>query len=709
VQWGIAYVAAAWALLQGIDFLADAFHWPDAAKQIATLVLLVGLPVALVLAWFHGDRGAQRAGGTEIGIIAVLLLGGGALLWLYDPVDEAPKSAQAVIETPSATAAATTDSRPSIAVLPFENRSRLEDDAFFVDGIHDDILTQLSKVSAVRVISRTSVEQFRGTKLPMKAIAEQLGVTRILEGGVQRAGDRVRIHVQLIDAATDAHLWAERYDRELTAADIFKIQSEVATAVAEALEASLTPAERGRVSAVPTQSLEAWEAYQLGKHLMRTRGSAPLMDAEGHFRTALALDPKFALASVGLADTLLLQTLYAGRSRDATLGEAEKAANRALELDPNLAEAWAAAGHLAADRGKFERAEQMLRRAIALNANYAPAHQWLTPVLGSLGRRDEALAAAEHASVLDPRSAIMHVNLGVARSSVGRFDDALVALRRAIEIEPTMAHAHLHVAALHAYGFGRIDTAMPWYERAAGLDPGNPENLAAVSHAHWVLGDDAGASSWLARMLATGEGTALTNLYAAFLYLDRGDDAAARIHARRAAEVEPRYLFLMRNVDLRTADYRAARARYAKALPHLFAEGLSTVRDGDAFAAIDLALVLQHTGEGKRAKALLDRSEVYFRTIPRMGVWGYGISDVALYALRGQRAAALAKLREAEQAGWCRFWRYYRDFDPNLASIRNEPEFKAIFADIERDMAEQRARLAARPKDAPLQLADDPR
>ena len=128
------------------------------------------------------------------------------------------------------------DARPSIAVLPFENRSRESDDAFFVDGIHDDILTQLSKVSALRVISRTSVEQFRDTKLPMKAIADQLGVTKILEGGVQRAGDRVRINVQLIDAATDAHLWAENYDRELTAANIFAIQSEVAAAIAGALE-----------------------------------------------------------------------------------------------------------------------------------------------------------------------------------------------------------------------------------------------------------------------------------------------------------------------------------------------------------------------------------------------------------------------------------------------------------------------------------------
>ena len=146
------------------------------------------------------------------------------------------------------------------------------------------------------MISRTSVEQFRDTKLSMKAIADQLGVTKILEGGVQRAGDRVRVTVQLIDAATDAHLWAENYDRELTAANIFAIQSEVATAIAGALKAALTPAEQSASTHVPTQNLEAWEAYQLGKQRMAKRTSAALAEAERYFRKAIALDPKFALA-----------------------------------------------------------------------------------------------------------------------------------------------------------------------------------------------------------------------------------------------------------------------------------------------------------------------------------------------------------------------------------------------------------------------------
>jgi len=171
-------------------------------------------------------------------------------------------------------------------VLPFENRSKVEDEAFFVDGIHDDILTQLSKISALKVISRTSVERFRKTDLGVKQIAAQLGVNSVLEGGVQRAGNRVRINVQLIDAGTDAHLWAETYDRELTDENIFAIQTVLAAAIAGALKAALTPAEQARVAAVPTRNLAAWEAYQQGQQHVARRMSAGLIEAEKYYQKA---------------------------------------------------------------------------------------------------------------------------------------------------------------------------------------------------------------------------------------------------------------------------------------------------------------------------------------------------------------------------------------------------------------------------------------
>ena len=711
VQWGLAYIAGAWAVLQGLAFLADVFGWPYQSKRIATLIMLIGFPTVLVLAWYHGDRGQQRISRPEFAWLVALVLLGGGVLWFYGDRDApaATSSTVTATQTLAPSPNSTTDTRPSIAVLPFENRSRLEDDAYFVNGIHDDILTQLSKVSALKVISSTSVNRFRNTELSLQQIAEQLGATKILEGGVQRAGDRVRIHVQLIDVATDAHLWAERYDRELTAANIFAIQSDVASAISGALETTLTPAQRTRISAIPTQSLEAWQAYQLGKQQMSSRNSAELDGAERFFRKAIAADPKFALAHVGLADALTLQVYYGGRPKDAVLSDAEHAVATAMKLDSHLAEAWASEALIAFNRRQFERAEQMLRRALALNPNSATAHQWLSIILTEFGRWEEALVLAESAVVLDPLSAIINAWLGNARANVGRFDDALVAYQQAIEIDSAMSNPYLATGVVHARGFGRLDASIPWFEKAASLDPGRSEVLSRLAITYWELGDDAEAGRWLTRALAIGEGTAYSNFVAALLYLDRGDEESAREHAQRAAELDPRYVFLIRDHDRRKGDYASARTRYAKSFPELFAKELPAFRDRDAFAAIDLALVLQHTGESERAKALLDRSEAYLQTIPRMGPLGRGFSDVAIHALRGETVMALAKLREAEQAGWRELWRYHRDFDPNLASIRNEPEFKAIFAEIERDMAQQRARLAARPRDAPLDLAVVPR
>ena len=353
----------------------------------------------------HGDRGEQRIRRAELAIVTLLFLLGGGLFWRYQ--DTTAESPATTTETPAPVAAApavklaptpTVDARPSIAVLPFENRSDEHKDVYFVDGIHDDILTQLSKVSAMKVISRTSVERFRDTKLPIKSIAEQLGVTRILEGGVQRAGKRVRITVQLIDAATDAHLWAESYDRELTAANIFAIQSEVSTAIAAALKATLTPAEKARVSAVPTQNLEAWEAYQLGKQRLAKRTSGGMIEAEKFFRKAIERDPSFALAYSGLADSLSLQVNYGDAPLLATLKQAQAAADSALKLDPGLSEAWISSAFIASNREQNDRAERMYRRAIELNPNNAIALKFYGQLLGATGRIDEGLRALENAA-----------------------------------------------------------------------------------------------------------------------------------------------------------------------------------------------------------------------------------------------------------------------------------------------------------------------
>ena len=711
VQWGIAYAAGAWGLLQVLQFLADTYEWPSQVLRLVTLAFAVGLPIVVTLAWFHGDRGHQGATRAELVILTLLLLLGAGALWLYGqrshPIPPTVTAARSA-DTPAAA-----EERPSIAVLPFENRSDQEKDTFFVDGIHDDILTQLTKIGAMKVIARTSVEQFRDTKLSTKEIGEKLGVTRVLEGSVQRAGDRVRVTAQLIDATSDAHLWAESYDRELTAANIFAIQSEVATSIASALETTLTAAEKARVNIVPTRNLAAWEAFQLGRQRMARRTADTLADAEQFFQRAIDLDPRFALAYAGLSDSLTLQIEHAGAPPEATLARADAAVGTALELDPNLAEAWAASALIRSFRNQYDRADPLYRRAIALNPNYAAAYQRFSRNTGGLGRRDEALAAAEKAVELDPLSAIVNTDVGRALMSVGRFDEAADRLRRANEIDPEMPMPYRQLGVLDAYARNRFADAVPLLQKAAALDPDNPILEFYLARLHLDLGDDVEATRVIeaARQRWPDHGAVL--MVSAEMHMNAGEWNAALKDAQRLLALDSwavdadEVLRWLRDADLKQGDYQAARLRYAKAYPALLAS-MSQMIDGSNWqAAIDVAPVLRAAGEGAAASALLDRAEQVVRTIPRLGVRGYGIADAQIHALHGDKAKALAALREAEQAGWRGpGWRYYRDLDPNLASIRNEPEFKAVFADIERDMAHQRAELAKRPKDAPLDLGE---
>ena len=696
VQWGIAYAAGAWGLLQGLQFLADAFDWPGHLLRLATVALALGLPIALTLAWFHGDRGVQRATRTEFAILTLLFLLGGGLFWRYQHTmsSSPPVAAEAVA---NATTAIPGSAGPSIAVLPFENRSREADDAFFVDGIHDDILTQLSKVSALKVISRTSVERFRDTTLPARDIAAQLGVTSILEGGVQRGGDRVRVTVQLIDAATDAHLWAETYDRELSAENIFAIQSEVAAAIAGALRAELTAGEQARVAAVPTQSIEAWESYQLGKQRMARRSTQGLAEAEQFFRRAVQIDPQFALAHVGLADVLRLQITYSGAPAAATLTRAEQAVGEALRLQPDLSEAWASAGGIAHDRQSFDDAEVKFRRAIEINPNNATARHWYSILLRDSGRLDESRQQIEQAITLDPLSTAMRHSLGNVLEAQGRFQEAADTYRKASTIDPLQPGSYLMLANLTGYALGRQADAVRYVRKALELDQGVPASVSLLAMLHGDLGQRAEALRLATEAVRRWPDFMWAQSMAAGLHASGGDWKSTAQSAHKALAIDPRdgtALYALAVVDQVNGDIAAARARYASAYPELLGTEPPQVGINSYFNAVGLASILLRAGEDARARQLLDGSERIIRQLPRLSMSGYGILDAQIHALRGDDAKALAALREAANAGWRGpFWRFYRDFDPAFARIRNQPEFKAVFADIERDMTAQRAEL----------------
>ena len=324
----------------------------------------------------------------------------------------------------------------SIAVMPFENLSRDPDNAFFAEGIQDEILTRLAKISDLKVISRTSTQHYTSSPDDLPQIAQRLGVSNVLEGSVQRAADHVRVSVQLVNAQSDPHLWAETYDRSLT--DIFAVESEIAKMIADTLRAKLTGSEQHAIALRPTESTEAHQLYLKGRYFWNKRTAGDFKTAMGYFQQAIDKDPPFALAYAGLADTYVLMPGYAASSPKESLPKAKTAAQKALELDNTLAEAHASLGQaLLAYDFDFAEASHEFQRAIELNPNYATGHQWYAEsVLTPLGRFSDAIAEINRALQLDPLSVVINADVGGVLFNARKYDEAIQQLRKTLEMDP---------------------------------------------------------------------------------------------------------------------------------------------------------------------------------------------------------------------------------------------------------------------------------
>jgi TolB-like protein/Flp pilus assembly protein TadD len=372
----------------------------------------------------------------------------------------------------------------SIAVLPFDNLSRDPDNAYFCEGVQDEILTRLAKVSDLKVVSRTSTQHFKSSPDNLPQIAKQLGVMHVLEGSVQKSNDQVRVNVQLINALTDAHLWAETFDRKLT--DIFAVESEIAKSVAENLNARLNRRAEEVLAARPTENPEAHELYLKGRYLWNRRNTASLRKAGDYFQQAIDRDPNYALAYAGLADVHSLLPIYAGTAPKDDVSKALAAARKAVELDSNLAEAHTSLGNALGMNVQYKLAEQEFRRALELNPNYATAHQWLAECLFAQGRFPEALAESERAHELDPLSLIINASYASSLSGVGRYDDAVKQAHKTIDLDPDLVPGHEILGQIYEER-GKLDEAIAEYRKANELEA-TPANFAMLAHAYAKAG-----------------------------------------------------------------------------------------------------------------------------------------------------------------------------------------------------------------------------
>jgi TolB-like protein/DNA-binding winged helix-turn-helix (wHTH) protein/Tfp pilus assembly protein PilF len=402
--------------------------------------------------------------------------------------------------TRSAAVAVASVTKPprSIAVLPLQNLSNNPAEDYFADGMTDELTTDLAQFANLRVISRTSAIHYKGAGKTAPEIGRELGVDTLIEGTVQRGGDRVRIRVQLIDSASDRHLWARSYDHELK--DVLVLQSSAARDIAEEVQGKVTSPPPDIRSLNPhTVQPDAYESYLKGRYFWNKRTEDGLKKSIDYFQQAISQDPKFAAAYAALADSYSILGSDVLPASEAS-SKAHVAANKALELDPAIAEVHAELALVAFYYDwDWTRSEQEFRRAIALNPNYATAHQWYSYYLSAMGRFPEAVAEAKQAQQIDPLSLSISTTLAGRYRDLGQYAQALDVSRRTLEMDPNFVPAHIALGSEYE-GQAMWPEAIAEYQKAVDLSQNSPPALASLAHAYGASGNQNEARKVIARL-----------------------------------------------------------------------------------------------------------------------------------------------------------------------------------------------------------------
>jgi serine/threonine-protein kinase len=470
VQWAIAYLAGAWVLVEATGHVVGLFQWPVVVTEVVTILAFFGLFVALVIAWYHGEKGRQWVSGPELLIIALLLLISGGVLSMLGEGDGA-------LEAPATPASVQVEAdKPAIAVLPFDDFSPNPDDAYFANGMHEEIISKLSKIAGLRVISRNSVMQYRENKKATPQVALELGVDFVLEGSARVAGDQVRLTAQLIDARRDEHLWQDDYDQELSVESLISTQSDIAQRVARAVGAALTQGEQRRIGLVPTENLEAYENYMRGLHHLGRRDQTrqAFSQALGYFQLAIQQDPDLAVAHAGLSGAYASMAMWGHSDPRGLWPLVEQWSRSALAIDSTVGAAHAGlAAGWAVGSWDWERTERGFQRATELSPNDPGLLSVQADFLMGQGRIEEGLERRRIATALDPLSSLTLTGQAIKVFHSRRYEEADELIEVLLERDPG-------------------NTSAAWYLALASILDGRLEQVARISS--FEYGDPAGRS-----------------------------------------------------------------------------------------------------------------------------------------------------------------------------------------------------------------------
>ena len=445
----------------------------------------------------------------------------------------------------------TTSSAPaihSIAVLPLENLSTDASQEYFADGMTDELISDLAQISALRVISRTSVMRYRNARTSVTEIGRELNVDAVVEGSVERSGGRVRVSAQLIQASTDTHLWAKTYERDL--GDVIGLQDELARAIADEIRIKLLPTERVRLTTARATNPDAYDAYLRGLYHMNKRDQSDLEKSTAYFERAVDLDPDYALAYVGLADSYALRgsLLYMVLPPREAMPKSKAAALRALQIDSELGEAYATRAYVETLYDwDWVKSEEDFRRAVALKPNDAQAHLWYAMHLAALGRHNESIAQVKRAQDLDPLSLIINTTHGLMLYFAGKYDDAIEQYNNVLDMDSDFYVAHWQLGL--AYEQKQMyEQALAEFQKASKLSPRNSSILESIGETYALAGRRTEARQILSQLTRLSKREFVAPELMAYLYVGLGDTDKAFDALNKAYDLRDNNLIFL-NVD----------------------------------------------------------------------------------------------------------------------------------------------------------------
>ncbi len=721
IRVGIAYLVVAWLLIQVSETVFPLFGFDDTPARLAVIILAIGFMPALVIAWIFEwtpegikqekeiDRSQSVTPVTgrklDRAIIVVLVVALGYFAvdkFVLDPQrEEALQQAMAkTLATASDKLVKPSDAR-SIAVLPFTNMSGDPANEPFTLGIHDDLLTHLSRIKSLRTSSRTSVLQYEGTTMSIPEIAAELGVTSILEGGIQRSGNRVRINLQLIDAQSDKHLWAEIYDRELTVENLFDVQGEIASEVTTALQATLLPEEREALKAKPTENIEAYDLYLLGRHHWNERTSDSMTKACDFFSRAIEIDPDFVLAHSGLADCYVLLVSYGNMTGTEAYPLAQKSVDLAMSLDDSVSEVWASKGLILEARGKESEAANALVRAIELDQQNFSAWLWYANTLLAMRRWDEHIAALQTAFDLEPMSKPVNNNLGTTLLNRGDFDRSLEHLERLVTLEDQEPQKYSLLIVQANYWSGDLAKAVAQARKILSTGPLSFQAMKWLIDSYSALGDYENADLWVERVSLMDPSTA----FAQEVFEGRMDFEGGLKYMEGKAEENPDItrapfvqfaLFRMANLAGQVETAKSYLSKYMEDVKN-YAEVSPSASWQRSKLRLAEFLINQYRPESREFKQGQKIVDEALTVLLRLNSFGYKhpgtYYGIALaQSLKGEQGKALDALDHAVHNGFVDTVSLAAE--PALDSLRKDPRFLEIVGRMDTAIEHQRRLLS---------------